>query len=70
MRYSVNAIRRLLATTVLTPTVNILAAIEREHWRMVHKTRAMISSYRGRGDPLPRPLQLRADLAFHQDLRL
>lgn len=58
VRYSVNAIRRLLATTVLVPTVNTLAAIERERWRMIHKTRATISSYRKRGDPLPTTLRI------------
>jgi hypothetical protein len=58
VRYSVNAIRHLLATTALVPTVNTLAAIERERQRMIHKTRATISSYRTRGDPLPTTLRI------------
>jgi len=70
VRYSVNAVRRLLATTVLAPTVNILAAIEREHWRMIHKTRATLSSYHSRGDPPPQNLRSYAHQTSRQDLWL
>jgi len=33
--------------------VGVAAAIARALWRQVHQTRAMISHYRRRGDPLP-----------------
>lgn len=65
VRYSVNAIRRLLAAA-LVPTVNALAAIDRERWRMIHKTSATISSYRKRGDPLP--VTYESNQIGHQDM--
>jgi hypothetical protein len=58
IRHSLASIRRLLATTILAPAVNVLAAIAREQWRMVHQTRAMISHYNQRGDPLPACLRI------------
>ena len=53
IRHSLNSIRRLLATTNLAPAINVLAAIAREQWRIVHQTRAAISHHNRRGDPLP-----------------
>ena len=53
---SIAAIRGLLAATVLVRTVDMVAAIARTLWRQVHLTRALISHYRRRGDPLPRDL--------------
>jgi hypothetical protein len=50
---STAAIRGLLAATTLIRAVGIAAAITRALWRQVHQTRAMISHYRRRGDPLP-----------------
>jgi hypothetical protein len=58
IRHSLGSIRRLLATTLLRPAVNILAAIARERWRMVHQTRATISHYNRRGDPVPTHLRI------------
>ena len=37
----------------LGATVGVAAAVARALWRQVHQTRAMISHYRRRGDPLP-----------------
>jgi hypothetical protein len=53
---STAAIRGLLAATVLVRDVDTVAAIGRALWRQVHLTRALISHYRRRGDPLPRYL--------------
>jgi hypothetical protein len=56
--YSLAAIRGLLAATVLARTnLDIAAAIARDLWRRIHQTRAMISHYRRRGDPLPSHLR-------------
>ncbi len=57
--YSPAAIRGLLAATVLARTnLDIAAAIARDLWRQAHQTRAMISHYRRRGDPLPPHLRM------------
>ena len=57
--YSLAAIRGLLAATVLARTnLDIAAAIARDLWRQAHQTRAMISHYRRRGDPLPPHLRM------------
>jgi hypothetical protein len=53
---STAAIRGLLAATVLVRVVDMVAAIARTLWRQVHLTRALISHYHRRGDPLPRDL--------------
>ena len=50
---STAAIRGLLAVTTLLRAVGVTAAIARALWRQVHQTRAMISHYHRRGDPLP-----------------
>ena len=52
------AIRGLLAATVLArTTVDKAAAIARDTWRRTHQTRATISHYRRRGDPIPTHLR-------------
>jgi hypothetical protein len=53
---STAAIRGLLAATVLSRVVDVGAAITRALWRQVHLSRALISHYRRRGDPLPHDL--------------
>jgi SRSO17 transposase len=53
---STAAIRGLLAATTLIRTVGIAAAITRALWRQTHQTRALLSHYRRRGDPLPHDL--------------
>ena len=53
---STAAIRGLLAATVLVRVVDTVAAIDRVLWRQVHLSRALISHYRRRGDPLPQDL--------------
>jgi hypothetical protein len=53
---STAAIRGPLAATVLVRVVDPVAAIARALWRQVHLSRALISHYRRRGDPLPRNL--------------
>jgi hypothetical protein len=53
---SIAAIRGLLAATVLARTADTVAAIARALWRQAHMTRALISHYRRRGDPLPQDL--------------
>jgi hypothetical protein len=53
---STAAIRGLLAATVLVRSIDTVAAITRTLWRQAHLTRALISHYRRRGDPLPRDL--------------
>lgn len=55
--YSLAAIRSLLAATVLARNcLDWAATITRDHWRRIHQTRAKISHYRRRGDPLPKDL--------------
>lgn len=59
VRYTLAAIRCLLAATVLARTAtDHAAAISRDLWRRIHQTRAMISHYRCRGDPLPQDLRM------------
>jgi hypothetical protein len=53
---STTAIRGLLAATVLSRVVDVGAAITRALWRQAHLSRALISHYRRRGDPLPHDL--------------
>jgi hypothetical protein len=53
------AIRGLFAAPVLVrTTVDKAAAIARSAWRCTHQTRAMISHYRRRGDPVPAHLRM------------
>ncbi len=53
------AIRALMAATVLSRTnLDKAAAISRDLWRRTHQTRAMISHYRRRGDPIPTHLRM------------
>lgn len=59
IRYSLAAIRGLLATTILARNaLDHTAAITRDLWRRAHQTRALISHYRRRGDPLPQDLRM------------
>jgi hypothetical protein len=52
--YSLAAVRGLLAATVLARvSLDRAAAIARDQWRRIHQTRAMVSHYRRRGDPIP-----------------
>jgi hypothetical protein len=58
VRWTLAAIRGLLAATALARDgTDKLAAIARELWRRRHQTRALISHYRRRGDPLPQDLR-------------
>jgi hypothetical protein len=41
---------------VLARVIDTVAAITRALWRQAHLSRALISRYRQRGDPLPRNL--------------
>jgi hypothetical protein len=75
--YFLAAIRGLLAAAVLArANLDIAAAIARDLWRQAHQTRAMISHYRRRGDPLPGRLRAWAHhepippITNPQDLRL
>lgn len=59
IRYTLAAIRGLLAATVLARNaLDHTAAIARDLWRRARQTRAMISHYRRRGDPLPQNLRM------------
>jgi hypothetical protein len=59
IRYSLAAIRGLLAATILArDALDHTAAIARDLWRRAHQTRALISHYRRRGDPLPQDLRM------------
>jgi hypothetical protein len=51
IRYSLAAIRGLLAVTVLVrENLGYAAAVARAAWRQRHQARAMINHYRRRGD--------------------
>jgi hypothetical protein len=54
--YSVNEIRHLLGSTVWAAVNHIEHVLSWSAQRLAHQTRAMISHYRRRGDPLPRNL--------------
>lgn len=59
IRYSLAAIRGLLAATILArDNIDTAAAITRDLWRRAHQTNAMISHYRRRGDLLPQDLRM------------
>ncbi|MEU4835581.1 hypothetical protein [Streptosporangium sp. NPDC023615] len=58
MRLSLAEIRRLLAR-LLIPAVNAIEhVLAWSHFRRLHQTRALISHYRRRGDPLPADLRM------------
>jgi hypothetical protein len=53
------AIRGLLAATALArASLDKAAAIARDTWRRTHLTRATLSHYRRRGDPIPAHLRM------------
>jgi len=57
--YSLAENRGLLAATVLARDgLDHDAAITRDLWRRNHQTRALISHYKLRGDPLPQDLRM------------
>src|SRR4051812_39135118 len=58
IRPSLNEIRRLLARAFITAAVGIDHLLRWSSFRLRHQTRAMISHYRSRGDPLPRDLRM------------
>lgn len=51
-RHSKEAIRHLLAVTVLAPIIDAAAAIKRDGWRMLHMARAKSSHYNRHGHAL------------------
>lgn len=58
LRISVDAVRRLLATTVLAVRHTLADAVARERWRLTHQARALASHYKRRGDPIPIHLRI------------
>ncbi|MEO3863912.1 hypothetical protein [Acrocarpospora sp. B8E8] len=58
IRPSVAEIRRVLARLFLPATQLIDHVLAWSRFRMVHQTRALISHYRRRGDPLPTHLRM------------
>jgi len=59
IRYSLAAILGLLAAAILArDALDHTAAITQDLWRRAHQTRALISHYRRRGDPLPQDLRM------------
>ena len=58
IRPSLAEIRRLLARTLLTTTRGIDHVPHWSLFRRLHQTRALISHYRRRGDPLPAELRM------------
>jgi hypothetical protein len=54
--YSVNEIRHLLTRTVWTAVNHVDHVLSWSAQRLAHQTRAMISHYHRRGDPLPQHL--------------
>src|SRR5205814_1118915 len=52
-------VHALIGTRILArDAVDHTAAIARDLWRRAHQTRALISHYRRRGDPLPQDLRM------------
>ena len=58
IRPSLAEIRRLLARTLLTAARGIDHVLRWSLFRRLHQTRALISHYRRRGDPLPAELRM------------
>jgi hypothetical protein len=58
IRPSLAEIRRLLARTLLATGHTIGHVLRWSLFRRLHQTRAMISHYRRRGDPLPAELRM------------
>ena len=58
IRPSLAEIRRLLARTLLAAVRGIDHVLHWSLFRRLHQTRAMISHYRRRGDPLPAELRM------------
>jgi hypothetical protein len=76
LRPSIHTIRHCLAATHLNPHHPVETILTCELWRRLHQTRAMVSHYRRRGDPLPDHLRPWAHhrpippITDPQDLRL
>ena len=58
IRPSLAEIRRLLARTLLAATRGVDHVLHWSLFRRLHQTRALISHYRRRGDPLPAELRM------------
>ncbi len=58
IRLSLAEIRRLLARTRLAAASGIDHVLRWSLFRRLHQTRALISHYRTRGDPLPQELRM------------
>ncbi|WP_236243919.1 hypothetical protein [Streptomyces sp. CC210A] len=56
LRPTAHAIRHCLAATHLNPRHPVETVLACEYWRHLHQTRALVSHYRRRGDPLPHRL--------------
>lgn len=72
---TVSALATVLAATALAAHHNSEYHLRQHHWRAIHQTRATVSHYRTRGDPLPTRLrpwrrQPEQNRSHHQDLRL
>ncbi|MEH0543984.1 IS701 family transposase [Streptomyces sp. B21-105] len=76
LRPSAHTIRHCLAATHLNPRHPVETVLACEYWRRLHQTRALVSHYRRRGDPLPHRLRAWAHhqptppITDPQDLRL
>ncbi|TDD03562.1 hypothetical protein E1294_14520 [Nonomuraea diastatica] len=58
IRPSLAEIRRVLARLLIPAATAIDHVLSWSHFRLVHQTRALISHYRQRGDPLPQDLRM------------
>jgi hypothetical protein len=72
---TVPALAGVLAATALVGHHEPAYHLQQHHWRALHQTRATVSHYTRRGDPLParlRPWRAPPDSnrSHHEDLRL
>jgi hypothetical protein len=58
IRPSIAEIRRVLARVFITAAAAIDHILAWSAFRLIHQTRALISHYRRRGDPLPPELRM------------
>lgn len=58
IRPSIAEIRRVLARALITAATGIDHILTWSAFRITHQTRALISHYRKRGDPLPPELRM------------
>jgi hypothetical protein len=74
IRLTVSALATLLAATALATHHGDQYLLAQHHWRSQHQTRAVVSHYNRRGDPLPTRLRpwrhTEQTRSRHQDLRL